>query len=348
MIVKCSKVYVAAAALADASIMAQFKGKKAKAPATPTREERERNRKEGERDSAATDRNRDRIRDTDAAVEATAKTGDKIKESAEKRAKNKKEGKDVNADIPAINDGSDSKAPESSLIRPPRVPRKPPQPVQDEAAADKIITVNPVVYNGLLALYVDATDADYKDLVKTYDFAKFGEYVYCDSKYLKDYYAQLDMLEAKYDFDKATVKRLTDIQQVFSSTGRQVFTYPIAYKTRAEIVEFFRTRHRDNADKKMLKVYPCFLQDRMRIMIDLTTNRHAAALVGKVVPGAQNTKLSTWKKHPAMAVNMVGSVTAAKALLAKLVKAGYKITNLKDLQSQLQDIRIRPDADGKK
>ena len=62
----------------------------------------------------------------------------------------------------------------------------------------------------------------------------------------------------------------------------------------------------------------------------------------------QNTKLSTWKKHPAMAVNMVGSVTAAKALLAKLVKAGYKITNLKDLQSQLQDIRIRPDADVKK
>ena len=86
----------------------------------------------------------------------------------------------------------------------------------------------------------------------------------------------------------------------------------------------------------------------MRIMIDLNTNLHAAQLVGKVVPNAQNTKLSTWKKHPAMAVNLCGSVTAAKSVLQKLVKAGYKITNLKDLQDQLKDIRIRPDADQKK
>ena len=345
--VEVSKIHVAQAAESDPKIKAKFKtGKIGKPPVikTPrdedeetesTRRQRDKERKQSEADREVSSTVRDRI-----------PVVDQSEKEKKQRAKNTSEGRTPNENLPTIKDGRVQRVPDAELPIPkpatPRVPRRP----AEVPVADKKIKVIPTVYNGLLALYVTAEDPDYKALVKEFDFKLFGEFVYIDTFYMQDYYKVLDEIEAKFDYDNPTAKRLTDIQNVFEESGKQRFLYPIAYKQRNELVEFFRVKHRDSTNPKNLKLYPSFMSDRMRLMIDLRTNPKARALVGKKVAGVR--KFGTWSHHEGMAINFVSSLTSAKSLLSKLQKAGYTISNLKAVTEALADIRIRPQADEKK
>lgn len=347
-----SRTHVSLAALGDKTIRDKFiASKSAKAPVRQTAADKR-------REEAATRKEQDKIlrdqkttRDTSDRIREEAR----IKRDADKEAKvrqgNVKAGRDPDTGIKVV--GGQVKPgtvnmPTGSVTeaKPPRqrVIRREP-----DAVADKSIEVTPTVYNGLLALYVNATDPDYKELVKKFGFKLFGEFVYADSVYIKDFYAHLDYLDKVFGddpFDNASATRLTEIQNVFSESDRRAkFLYPIAYKMKNEVVEFFNVRHRDSSKPNILKAYPSFLRDRMRMMIDLKTNPTARKLVGKVTPKTSSAKVGQWKLHPAMAINFVATTAEAKRVLKSLQQAGYTITNAKKVVETLADIKVRPQAD---
>lgn len=273
-------------------------------------------------------------------------SGKTAREDGKRRAQNIKDGKAPNDGIEPITGGDKVGAIVPIKDKKPRVP-KTAEPV---AEAVNVINVNPVVYNGMLALYVSTDDSDYKKLVKNYGFKEFGEFVYADSFYLKDFWAHLDFLDSVYGegpFDQATANRLGEIQEVFSNTGRKQFIYPIAYKMKNEVIEFFRARHRDASKLKLLKAYPSFMRDRMRTMIDLKTNPMARKLIGKRSPGAL-AKFAEWKLHEGMAINFVGTVTEARKLLKELQRGGFTIANAAEVAKTLNDVKVRPDAEEKR
>ena len=346
-----SRTHVSLAALGDKVIRDKFiASKSAKAPVRQTAADKR-------REEAATRKEQDKIlrdqkttRDTSDRIREEAR----IKRDADKEAKvrqgNVKAGRDPDSGIKVVGGQvkpgtvdmptgavTEAKPPRQRIIR-----REP------DAVADKSIEVIPTVYNGLLALYVNATDPDYKELVKKFGFKLFGEFVYVDSVYIKDFYAHLDYLDKVFGddpFDNASAARLTEIQNVFSESGRAKFLYPIAYKMKNEVVEFFNVRHRDSSKPNILKAYPSFLRDRMRMMIDLKTNPTARKLVGKVTPKTSSAKVGQWKLHPAMAINFVATTAEAKRVLKSLQQAGYTITNAKKVVEALADIKVRPQAD---
>lgn len=290
-------------------------------------------------------------RDVDRSVKEGAAIGKEGAKAAGTRRDNVKAGRDVNAGLPVLS----GKVTEGPVVMPSGkdidVAGTPVRRKREERPAanapDKSIEVYPTVYNGLLALYVNTSDSDYKELVKSFGFKVFGEYIYADSLYIKDFYAHLDYLDSVFGegpFDKASAKRLEEIQNVFSESGRAKFLYPVAYKLKNEVIEFFRTRHVDNQKTNILKAYPSFMRDRMRIMIDLKTNPHARKLIGKMSQGA-TPKFATWKLHESMAINFVANASEAKRVLSQLQKAGYTITNLKAVVKTLSEVRVRPTAD---
>ena len=346
-----SRTHVSLAALGDKVIRDKFiASKSAKAPVRQTSADKR-------REEAAVRKEQDKIlRDQQSDRNASDRIREeaRIKREADKEAKvrqgNVKAGRDPETGIKVVGGQvkpgtvdmptgtvTEAKPPRQRIIR-----REP------AAAADKSIEVIPTVYNGLLALYVNATDPDYKELVKKFGFKLFGEFVYADSVYIKDFYAHLDYLDKVFGedpFDNASAARLTEIQNVFSESGRAKFLYPIAYKMKNEVVEFFNVRHRDSSKPNILKAYPAFLRDRMRMMIDLKTNPTARKLVGKVTPKTSSAKVGQWKLHPAMAINFVATTAEAKRVLKSLQQAGYTITNAKKVVEALADIKVRPQAD---
>lgn len=350
--VGATRVHVAMNAIRDPDLMSSAFSKKARSKTVP-KNKRDRD-VETSNEAAETKRIREEARikdDVSKVIRETAANKERAAAESKKRAQNVKEGKAPNSGIESVVDGRNTVA---STIKMPtgtntevRTPVRRAPVTKVDTAPDKSIAVYPTVYNGLLALYVNTSDSDYKELVKSFGFKVFGEYVYADSLYLKDFHGHLDHLDAVYGegpFDTASAKRLEEIQNVFSEIKSQKFLYPVAYKLKNEIIEFFRTRHLDSRKPNILKAYPAFLRDKVRMMIDLKTNPHARKLIGKTSVGV-TAKVATWKLHESMAINFVATATEGNKLLKQLQRAGYTITNLKAVTKAMTDVRIRPMAD---
>lgn len=351
-LVGVGRTFVAMKALSDpAGYKNIFSGRNAKAPVPKTKADTAREEGRKKREVEVIKEDERIIKEISEEVSVEIGVSQEVGASGAKRASNIKKGKKANDGIAPIADGTDRTGAIVPIKQPgDRKPKQPRVPVEPVAEAVNVINVNPVVYNGLLAMYVSTDDSDYKQLVKKFGFKEFGEFVYADSYYLKDFYAHLDFLDSIYGegpFDQASANRLGEIQDVFANSGRKQFTYPIAYKLKNEVIEFYRARHRDASKLKLLKVYPAFLRDRMRMMIDLKTNPMARKLIGKRAPGAL-AKFAEWKLHEGMAINFVGTVTEARKLLKELQRGGYTIANAAEVVKILADVKIRPDADEKR
>ena len=351
-LVGVGRTFIAMKAISDpAGYRNIFAGRNAKAPVPKTKADTAREEGRKKREAEVIKEDERVIKEISEEVSVEIGVSREVGASGQKRASNVKKGKNANDGIAPIADGTDRTGAIVPIKQPgDRKPKQPRVPVEPVAEAVNVINVNPVVYNGLLAMYVSTDDSDYKQLVKKFGFKEFGEFVYADSYYLKDFYAHLDFLDSIYGegpFDQASANRLGEIQDVFANSGRKQFTYPIAYKLKNEVIEFYRARHRDASKLKLLKVYPAFLRDRMRMMIDLKTNPMARKLIGKRAPGAL-AKFAEWKLHEGMAINFVGTVTEARKLLKELQRGGYTIANAAEVVKVLADVKIRPDADEKR
>lgn len=211
-------------------------------------------------------------------------------------------------------------------------------PGQSDVEPDMALELTPTVYNGFVALYADSSDPDAANLGK-YDFIQFGSYVYIDLYYYADFEKLLDYIEGprKLEFDKASTKRLEFIQDVFA--GRNLsFNVAQATHIQSSLKQFFQMRHRAATDKNHVKCYPMVMEDRLRIMFDLTTNPKIRKVIGQKLPGAR--KFGSFEQSPGMWIAFTPSVAKAKLRVTKLVKAGYEISNLKACVKSLDKLKI--------
>lgn len=277
-----------------------------------------------------------------AATEKKVIAAERKAARVKKRVENKKEGKPINegveeaakkvrrrpaGSLPPLGNTVKAAKKGSSII------------TLDDTGADMSLDLTPTVYNGFVALYADATDPDAKAL-KAFDFVEFGDYVYYDCAYYEDFEKMLDFIESKkLDFDRASEKRLEFIQDSFDeSTPRLSFNYKMAIKLQSQLKQFFLIRHKTATDKKHVKAYPMVMEDRLRIMFDLATNPQMKRFVGTKIPNTR--KFGTFDKAPGMWIGFVTNVAGAKARINKILKAGYKIPNIKKVTAALGKLKL--------
>jgi hypothetical protein len=250
-----------------------------------------------------------------------------VKEKALKRKENASRGKPVN-------DGVVTKRIKS-------------QPVDDgktnvvnkegEVVPDMKVTIIPTVFNGFLALHVNATDPDAKAL-KQLGFKAFGGYAFAEFKTYKHFEKALDYVESKFNLDNPTLKRLSVANDTFDDFSRMGFNMKQASKVQGDLPNFFRTRHRESNDKKTVKIYPVVLADRVRLTIDLDTSPLMKRHIGKTMQGSGPG--GKWKLHEGMSIFFAINKANAKAKIRDLIKAGYEVTNIDRALKLIGDIQL--------
>lgn len=213
--------------------------------------------------------------------------------------------------------------------------------LKDDPTPDKEqmeFTLTPLIYNGFIALEAAVANPDAKEL-KALEFVHFGDYAYIDILYYSDLEKFLDFIEdtKKLEFDNATAKRLEFIMDGFDGSGKMTFNSRQALKLDSDLKQFFLVRHRTGKDRKHIKVYPQVMPDRLRLMIDIATNPKAKSFVGIKVPGTR--KWGKFEYSEGQWVTFTKTITSAKARINRIVKAGYKVTNLKAAVNGLTKIK---------
>lgn len=200
------------------------------------------------------------------------------------------------------------------------------------------INMNPMIYNGFIALEAKVENPDAKAL-KDLEFIHFGEYAYIDFQYYSDFDKFLDFVEEtkKLEFDNASAKRLEFAMHGFENSGKMLFNGKHLLKQDSQIKQFFLVRHRSANDKKHIKAYPMILPDRLRIMIDLETNPRVRSWVGIKIAGTR--KWGKFEKSDGMWISFTKSIPSAKKRMNDVIKAGFPIGNIKTATTALSKIR---------
>ena len=225
---------------------------------------------------------------------------------------------------------------------------KKPKPPKVEVAG---VDIRPMVYNGVVALYMNSeTD----ERLSKYGFAQFGEFVYCDVKTARDYFAVVDHLEnaspqdtgdGEFVLDTASENRMNHIQRAFQHKGAMKFDYLQAYANRKDMVDFYQTLHRKVRAAQSdthLKVYPAFLGDRIRLMVDLETCPAAKRLINVHYDGVA-APFGKWIKHAPMYINFTNTPAQAQKIIDRMVKAGITVNNYAAVVKALSRIIVKPE-----
>ncbi|SBV38484.1 Phage protein [Phage NCTB] len=202
---------------------------------------------------------------------------------------------------------------------------------------DMAISVIPSIYNGFLALHVNANDPDSKTL-KNLGFQEFGEFAYCEFIRYPLFDKALDYIDDKMKLDRASTKRLEAVLDVFEDANRMNFNMKQATKVQSELPNFFYTRHRESRDRKTIKIYPVVMPDRLRITVDMRTNPMMKKHLNQTIPGAG--RGGKWKLHEGMSIFFAVTKTEAKAKLRELLKAGYTIKNMDKVLEAIQQLKL--------
>ena len=251
------------------------------------------------------------------------------------------------SDLPDVQDGVEV-VPETPATTPRvRVPK-----------AKPALDVQVMVYNGVVALYVNdgsEEDAGANALLEKYGFAKFNSFAYIDLHNGRDFFKVIDHLENEdpaqgdlFTLDKPSENRLNHIQYAFEHKNAMKFNYMTAYANREDMVDFFQTLHRKvkaSASDTQLKLYPAFMGDRIRLMVDLTTCPAANRLINHKYAGIQ-APFGKWMKHAAMHVNFETTPRKAVALLNKL-STKFEIAGLPEIIDEVMSIQVKPEAQDK-
>lgn len=251
-----------------------------------------------------------------------------VKAKARKRRDNVKRGK-------PINDGID------------RVVKDKMEPVLDgqdlkvnkdgELVPDMDIKMHVSVFNGFMALHVNAADPDAKELKKL-GFKGFGEYAYAEFLTYKHFEKALDYIDDTFHIDAPTARRLGAANDAFDDYQRMGFNMRLAAKVQKDLPLFFRANLRASQDKKTIKMYPVVMDDRLRLVVDLKTSPRMRRYLNKQMPGAG--RYGKWKLHEGMSIFFALNKTSAKAKIKELKKAGYNITNLDEVLKDITALKL--------
>lgn len=248
------------------------------------------------------------------------------------------------SDLPDVTDGVEI-LPETPAPRTPRTPK-----------AKPTLDAQVMVYNGMVAIYANdgsEEEDDENQKLTQYGFAKFNSFAYIDLHNAKDFFKVIDHLEnedaAKGDLftlDKPSENRLNQIQYAFEHKNAMKFNYMMAYANREDMVDFFRTLHRkvklSSADTQ-LKLYPAFMGDRIRLMVDLNTCPAAKKLINHKYAGIQM-PFGKWMKHAPMYINFETTPRKAVTLLNKLATK-FDIAGLPQLIDEVMAIKVKPESE---
>lgn len=202
---------------------------------------------------------------------------------------------------------------------------------------DMNVNMHVSVFNGFLALHVNATDPDSKELRKL-GFKAFGEYAYAEFKTYPLFEKALDFIDARFSVDAATIRRLSAANDAFDDHKRMGFNMRLASKVQKDLPMFFRARHRASQDKKTIKIYPVIMDDRVRLVIDLTTSPRARRYLNKQIDGGG--RGGKWKLHEGMSIFFALNKTNAKAKIKELLKEGYQINNLDEVLKDIAAVKL--------
>lgn len=297
-----------------------------------TETERKRIEKQAEREQAKIDKQAEAKSKANKAAKDNAEAAVRTTERTKLRRTNIKNNKPVNEGVEKV---QRVKYPKNE--RPAKVD-KVDYPSPKISEGDQKLKLIPSVYNGFVSIHATNNDADTPAL-KKYGFVPHGEFLYIDFKNYRQYEAFLDWAENKYKLDGPTEKRLGAVVDTFEDTGRMGFNARLAAKVQGELQNFFRARHKENTDRKSIKMYAIVLHDRVRIVVDMATNPAAKRLVGTAVPGAG--ALGKWQVHPGMHVFFATNKRLALSKVKELQKAGFTITNAAKVIEAVANLKLK-------
>lgn len=239
-----------------------------------------------------TDAQRKREEEREAKIEAKRRREEE--QEAEKQKRNKKRmQKEAELAQKKIEDDNANKkkggrVDPKTAKTPVNAPKKPnarkPEPIDDPLT----LTLEPVVYNGYLALEAEPGQEDEKDMLAL-GFKETGAYAWIHIVNHREFEAVLDLIESKFHLRAATRNRLHNLSDSFAKRGARNFK--IERAPLSEFKNFFRIAHKPaqvNAQtgKTELLIYPVARSGSLFLYVDLATNPKFKRFVGKVIPNA--------------------------------------------------------------
>lgn len=238
------------------------------------------------------------------------------------RKENVASGKPINANVVSRVQKVDKIKPEDRAIK------------KLNSEPDRMVELHPAVYHSYLVLEMETSDADSKDLKKL-KFRESGEYAFVTVDSYPRFEKLLDYLEANFHMSPQTTKRLEVIQDAFEMSKKGPYQSELA--PASTMPYFFNISKRLVTDKKEVRAYPIILPDELMIAIDVATCPAIRKHIGKAVPGIGQKWTLSQGNTMFFAVNKAALIAKVK----EVEKAGFTISNAKQLEKEIANLKFR-------
>ena len=201
------------------------------------------------------------------------------------------------------------------------------------------VELNPVVYNGYIALEGVSDTEDEASVLKKFGFKPFGDYVYIKIPNWQTFDAVLSFLDKKFFLSDQIYNRLVKTEDSFTSGRGRKFDVDLAPV--AEFKNFYILSHRKSLPKGAngkpeLKVYPMIIGQNLFFVADMETNPVTRKLVGTSIPGAT----SKWGIADGMFISFFSTKAQLKAKALEIKKAGITIDNWSEFVTAYNELKV--------
>lgn len=201
-------------------------------------------------------------------------------------------------------------------------------------AVEHHITLHPASFHEFLVLEMDS-DADEWPSLKEHGFRETGEYVYITTDRYQKFDKMLDYMDEHFHLSPQSAKRLEVVQDAFEESKAALYRHELAPHSALPL--FFNIRKKIVTDKKEVRPYPILLPREIMIAIDIATCPAIKKHIGKAVPGTGQ----KWTVSPGNTIYFANNKADMRAKVKELQKAGFIIDNLKELESEIENVKFR-------
>ena len=210
-----------------------------------------------------------------------------------------------------------------------------------EETPPKRITLHPASFHDYLVLEMDSVDDTLPDL-KKHGFRETGEFVYITTDRYQKFDKMLDYMDEHFHLSPQSAKRLEVVQEAFEESKAALYRHELAPHSTLPL--FFAVNKRLVTDKKEVRPYPILLPREIMIAVDIATCPAIKKHIGKAVPGTGQ----KWTVSPGNTLYYANNKADMLAKVKELQKAGYVIDNLKELESEIANVKFRAKTAKKK
>lgn len=196
------------------------------------------------------------------------------------------------------------------------------------------ITLHPASFHEYLVLEMDSNAEEWPSL-KEHGFRETGEYVYITTDRYQKFDKMLDYMDEHFHLSAQSAKRLEVVQDAFEESKAALYRHELA--PHSSLPLFFNIRKKIVTDKKEVRPYPILLPREIMIAIDIATCPAIKKHIGKAVPGTGQ----KWTVSPGNTLYFATNKADMRAKVKELQKAGFIIDNLKELDSEIENVKFR-------